>query len=115
MSGQGKGAGDGNGRGQALVSGGISACAVCFVFIAGGARRLRGAKRRADERSEKVRRLCAGSACKSKLLCSDRVRGVSLGFAGAVRATCGIGQLFEVSWGGSEEERGAGDFSRAQG
>jgi len=40
---------------------------------------------------------------------------VSLGFAGAVRATCGTGQLFEVSWGGSEEERGAGDFSRAQG
>ena len=41
--------------------------------------------------------------------------GVSLGFAGAVWAAFGIGQIFEVSWGGSEEERGVGDLSRAQG
>jgi len=42
--------------------------------------------------------LCAGSVCESKLLCSSSVRGVSLGFAGAVPAAFGIGQLFEVSW-----------------
>jgi len=33
----------------------------------------------------------------------------------SVCAALGIGQLLEVSWGGSEEERGAGDFSQAQG
>jgi len=41
------------------------------------------------------------------------VRGVSLGFAGAERAAFGIGQLFEVSWGGSKEECGVCDFSWA--
>jgi len=39
---------------------------------------------------------------------------ISLGFAGAVRIAFGIGLAFEVSWGGSEEASGAGDFSAAQ-
>jgi len=39
---------------------------------------------------------------------------VSLGFAGAVANTFGIGQAVEVSQGGNKEERGADDFSRAQ-
>jgi len=60
-----------------------------------------------------VRQLCAGSVCESKVLCSNSVRGVSLGFAGAERAAFGIGQLFDVSWGGSKEERGARYFSWA--
>jgi len=92
--------------------GGVSACALCFDFIAGATHSLRGAKQHAERRSKKV---CAGSVCKSKLLCSNSVRRVSLDFAGAVWAACGIGQLFEVSWSGSEEERGVGDFPRVQG
>jgi len=93
--------------------GSISACADCFDFIAGATHSLGGAEQCADMRSEKVRQLWAGSACESKVLCSNSVRGVSLGFAGAERAAFGIGPLFEVSWGGSEEERGARDFSWA--
>jgi len=75
------------------VLGSISACAVCFDFIAGAAHSLGGAEQCADKRSEKVRQLCAESVCKSKLLCSSSVRGVSLGFAGAERAAFGIGQV----------------------
>jgi len=45
--------------GKALFLGSISACAVCFDFIAGAAHILRGAKQHADERSEKVRQLRA--------------------------------------------------------
>ena len=43
------------------------------------------------------------------------MRCFSFGFAGAARAAFGIGQLFDVSWGGREEERGVGDLSWAQG
>ena len=98
-----------------MVLGSISACAVCFdfIFFAGAAHNLGGAEQCADKRSEKVRQLCAGSACERKLLYSNSVRGVSLGSAGAERTAFGIGQLFEVSWGGSEEERGGRDFSWA--
>ena len=96
-----------------MVLGSISACADCFDFIAGAAHGLGGAEQRADMRSEKVRQLWAGSACESQVLRSNGVRGVALGFAGAERATFGIGQLFEVSWAGSKEECGARDFSWA--
>ena len=96
-----------------MFLGSISACAVCFDFIAGAARSLGGAEQCADKMSEKVRQLWAGSSCESKVLYSNSVRRLSLGFAGAEWAAFGIGQLFEVSWVGSEEERGACDFSWA--
>jgi len=110
---QGTGEGGGNWRRQALVSGSISTCAVCFDFFAGAAHGLGGAKQNADKRSEKVRQLWAGSVWESKVLCSNSVRCVSFGFTGAVVNTFGIGQLFEVRWGGSKEERGAGDLMGA--
>jgi len=117
VSSQGKGAESGNRCGQALVLGIISACPLCFDFIAGAAHSRGQVKQHADKRSEMVRLLLTRSVCKSKILCGSSVRCVSLDFAGAVCvwASLGIGQLFEVSWGGSEEERGVGDFSRAQG
>ena len=51
--------------------------------------------------SEKARQLWAGSVCESKVLCSNSVKRISFGFAGAEWATCGIGQALEVSQGGS--------------
>jgi len=51
--------------------------------------------------SEKVRQLCAGSVCESKVLCSNSVKRISSGFSGAKRATCGIRQALEVSQGGT--------------
>jgi len=94
------------------VLGSISACVFCFLFV-GATHSPEGAKQHADKRSKKVRRLGTGSVCKSEVLCSDSVRCLCLGFAGAVRAAFGIGQALEVSRGGSKERR-AGDFSRVQ-
>jgi len=76
---------------------------VCLfaVIVADTACRLGGAWQYADQRSEKVRQLCAGSVCESKLLCSNSVKRISFGFAGAVWVAFGIGQALEVSQGGS--------------
>jgi len=83
---------------QMAVLGSISACVCYFVFV-GATHSPEGAKQHADKRSEKVRRLWTGSVCKSKVLCSNSVRCLCLGFAGAVRAAVGIGQALEVSQG----------------
>jgi len=117
VSSQGEGAESGNRYGHALVLGIISACPLCFDFIVGAAHSRGKVKQHADKRSEMVRLLLTRSVCKSKILCGSSVRCVSLGFAGAVCvwAALGIGPLFEVTWGGTEEERGVGDLSRAQG
>ena len=90
-SSQGKGVGDGNCCGQAVDSGSISACVFCSVFFSGAASRLRGVKPHADERSEKVRWLSAGSVSKSQVSCSNSVKRFSSGFAGVVQAAFGIG------------------------
>jgi len=84
VSSQGKGVESGNRCGQAFVLGSISACSLCFDFIAGAAHSRGQVKRHADKRSEMVRLLLTMSVCKSKILCSNSVRGVSLGFAGVV-------------------------------
>lgn len=69
VSGQGKGAGDGNRGGWAAVLGSISACVFWLVcFFSGATHSLGGAKPRADERSEKVRRLSGGSVSNSEVL-----------------------------------------------
>jgi len=114
VSSQGKGAESGNRCGHTLVLGTISACPLCFDFIAGAAHSRGEVEQHADKRSEMVRLLLTRSVCKSKILCGSSVRCVSFDFAGTVWAALGIGPLFEVTWGGSEEERGVGDLSRAQ-
>ena len=77
-------------------------------------RALRGAKPHADEQSEKVRRLWARSVSNSKVLYGSSVKRFSFGFSGTTWAAFGIGRAFEVSWGSSEAEQGAGDFSQVQ-
>ena len=71
------------------------------VMVADAACGLGGAGQHADQRSEKVRQLWAGSACESKVLCSNSVKRISLGFTGAVWVTFAMGQALEVSQGGS--------------
>ena len=51
--------------GQAVVLGSVSARASCFIFLQVLRGAMKGVKLRADERSEKVRRL---SACNSTAL-----------------------------------------------
>ena len=51
---------------------------LCFRFFSDAASRLGGAKPRADERSEKVRLLSAGSASNSKVLYGNSVKHFSL-------------------------------------
>ena len=77
----------------------LSVC-VFAVIVADATRRLGGAWQHADRRSEKVRQLWAGSACESKVLCSNSVKRISFGFAGAVWVTFAIGQALKVSQGG---------------
>ena len=84
------------------------------MIFAGAAHSLGGVKQHADRRSEKVRWFWAGSASESKVSCGKSVRRFPVGFAGAVQAAFGVGWAIEVSWGGSKEQRGAGDFSQAQ-
>ena len=48
-------------------------------------------KPHADERSEKVRWLSAGSVSESKVSCGNSVKRFSFGFAGVVQAAFGIG------------------------
>jgi len=112
VSSQGKGAGGGNrcGRRQFWA---VSQHVSSGFFFEGATHSLEGAKQHADKRSEKVTWLWTRSVCKSKVLCSNSVRRLFLGFAGVVWVTFGIGQALEVSQGGSEEHR-AGDFSRVQ-
>ena len=62
-----------------------------LFFFSGAASRLRGVKPHADERSEKVRWLSAGSVSKSQVSCSNSVKRFSSGFAGVVQAAFGIG------------------------
>jgi len=42
-----------------------------LIFFVGAAHSFGGAKQHAEKRSEKVRQLCAGSVCESKVLCSN--------------------------------------------
>jgi len=84
------------------------------LIFAGATCSLGGVKQHAEKRSEKVRRLWAGSASESKVLCSNSVRRFPVGFVGAVQAAFGVGWAIEVSWGGRKEQRGVGDFSQAQ-
>ena len=57
-----------------------------LFFFSGAARSLRGAKPRADERSEKVRRWWAGSVSSSTVLYGSSVKRFSLVF----QAPCGL-------------------------
>ena len=60
-------------------------CLFCFSFFSDAASRLEGAKPRADERSEKVRLLSAGSASNSKVLYGNSVKHFSL----VLQVSCG--------------------------
>ena len=52
-------------------------CLFCFRFFSDAASRLGGAKPQADERSEKARRLSAGSVSNSKVLYGNSVKHFS--------------------------------------
>ena len=69
----------------------LSMCVFCFRFFSDAASRLGGAKPRADERSEKVRLLSAGSASHSKVLYGNSVKHFSLILQVVLRAAFGIG------------------------
>ena len=56
----------------------LSMCLFCFRFFSDAASRLGGAKPHADERSEKARRLSAGSVPNSGVLYGNSVKHFSL-------------------------------------